>query len=79
MGYFPTLALLTAINSNALLTGHFADVVDRRLHWDANATEGVAPDNIDITQPNPPSGRWVDSIADIPFWAPDTEFMGRFS
>ena len=76
MGYFSSLSLLTAINSNALLTGHFADVVDRRLHWDANATEGVAPDNIDTTQANPPTGRWVDSIADIPFWAPDVEHEG---
>ena len=64
---------LTAINSNALLTGHFADVVDRRLHWDANATEGIAPNNVDTTLANPPAGRWVDSISDTPFWGPDTD------
>jgi len=65
MGYFSTLSALTSINSNALTTGNYADVLNKRYKWQADVIEGVIPDN------NPPFGRWVETISDTPAWQPN--------
>lgn len=61
-GYFSARTGLTALPSNGLTTGDFADVGSgERWLWVLSSTE-VASNSVLVPDDNPPNGRWVSSI-----------------